>query len=51
VRVGGSPVIVLNKDLPGITINGTQVLSTRYGSTPTDVATIVAAMQHHGLVP
>jgi hypothetical protein len=34
-----------------IFIQGTQVLSTRYGSTPTDVAGLVAMAQHHGLCP
>ena len=32
-------------------VQGNAVLNTRYGSTPTDVATLVACLQHHGLCP
>jgi len=34
-----------------IYVQGSKVVSTRYGSTPTDVATLVACLQHHGLCP
>lgn len=32
-------------------VQGNAVLNTRYGSTPTDTATIIACLQHHGLCP
>lgn len=34
-----------------VSIASNKVLSTRYGSTPVTLADVIAALQHHGLVP
>lgn len=49
VTVGGSAILVLNKDLPGLTINGQQVVGPRSGTTPTTLPQVITILQTHGL--
>jgi hypothetical protein len=49
VTTSGSPVIVLNRDLQQIWINGQKVVSSRYTGSVTTLADVIACLQHHGL--
>jgi hypothetical protein len=48
----GSPVAEIGSGATSsgfVKINGTQVLSTRVGTTPVTLADVIAVLQHHGL--
>lgn len=52
VTTGGSPVIVLNRDVggqPEIWINGQKVVKQRYTGSVTNTSEIIACLQYHGL--
>ncbi|MBP6607242.1 MAG: hypothetical protein KA240_16290, partial [Nitrospira sp.] len=48
---GGTQKFRVDNTNGEVYVQSNKVLSTRYGSTPTDVATLVACLQHHGLCP
>jgi hypothetical protein len=52
VRSSGDAVNFEVSDSTGaVSVQGTQVLSTRYGSAVTDQTSIIACLKHHGLCP
>lgn len=49
VTTSGSPVIVLNRNLAEIWINGQKVVKDRYTGSVTTLSDVIACLQHHGL--